>query len=105
MEEAKRQDAGLVAKKRSLGETGPRGTPWVASGTRPGTSLSTSARRCARRFRGCSRTRRSPASYRRGRGHLALMIEAEGERMTLAEVEEVFSGAAGYFSPFISVPF
>ncbi|QIN78194.1 aldo/keto reductase [Rubrobacter marinus] len=36
---------------------------------------------------------------------LPLMIEAERERMPLEEAEEVLSGAAGYSSPFISVPF
>ena len=38
-------------------------------------------------------------------GLLPLMIEAEGERMSLEEAEGVLSGAAGYSSPFISAPF
>jgi hypothetical protein len=33
------------------------------------------------------------------------MIEAERERMPLDEADEILSGAAGYSSPFLSVPF
>ena len=36
---------------------------------------------------------------------LPLMIEAERERMSLYEADEVLSGAAGYSSPFVSIPF
>ncbi len=38
-------------------------------------------------------------------GLLPLMIEAERERMPLDEADEILSGAAGYSSPFLSVPF
>ena len=38
-------------------------------------------------------------------GLLPLMIEAEERRMPLEEAEGVLSGARGYSSPFISVPF